>query len=335
MRIAANLLALFAVGTVVGVIVVRVVGPQSGPFALAAVVEEQLVLAGAIAATVALLLSLRASGRGRGWIAATATVSLVVAVVVLGSAWWSPPAPAAAGPASLRVLSWNLEFGSRAATTSVEGIAEREVDIIALQELTPDVAAAIEADPDIVAAYPYRMLQPREGVDGMGLLSRIPLAGESLAREPLVLHASVLLPGGGQLEVLDVHPYPPTITRTWRLPTGLDTRHRDDDLARIAAMVGDLGDPASAVVVGDFNAASSEPGFRAFDGLLDAHGEAGVGTGFTWRPSSLEGLGLGFLRIDHVLTGAGLRTVAIDEECRLTGDHCRLYVTLELTPPAG
>ena len=101
-------------------------------------------------------------------------------------------------------------------------------------------------------------------------------------------------------------------------------------------MVPHFGDPASSVVVGDFNAATTEPGFRAFDGLLDAHAEAGVGPGFTWRPSSLEGLGLGFLRIDHVLTGAALRPTADRRGLpRLAGDHCRLYVTLEVGPPAG
>jgi endonuclease/exonuclease/phosphatase (EEP) superfamily protein YafD len=135
--------------------------------------------------------------------------------------------------------------------------------------------------------------------------------------------------------VFDVHPLPPAIQRTAGIPVGLDTRRRDADLARIHDAVAAIEDPASALVVGDFNAGPAEPGFATVaTGLRDVHAEAGVGTGFTWRPSSLEGLGLGFLRIDHVLAGDALRPVAADEDCSIAGDHCRLYATLERVAPA-
>ncbi len=93
---------------------------------------------------------------------------------------------------------------------------------------------------------------------------------------------------------------------------------------------------SSVLLVGDLNTSSSEPGRTIVaDGLHDAHAEAGTGTGFTWRPSSLEALGLGFLRIDAVLTGAWLRPTAVEEDCRLAGDHCRLYATLVVEAAQG
>jgi endonuclease/exonuclease/phosphatase family metal-dependent hydrolase len=93
------------------------------------------------------------------------------------------------------------------------------------------------------------------------------------------------------------------------------------------------------IVAGDLNTAPFEPGYRilASGGLTDAHEASGGGPGFTWRPSSLEWLGLGLLRIDHVLTGAALRATAVEEDCSIRGDHCRLIVDLavEAPNPAG
>ena len=59
--------------------------------------------------------------------------------------------------------------------------------------------------------------------------------------------------------------------------------------------------------------------------------EAGTGPGFTWRPSSLEVLRVGLLRMDVVLSGQALRPTAAGEECSIAGDHCRLYVDLDVS----
>jgi endonuclease/exonuclease/phosphatase (EEP) superfamily protein YafD len=336
MRLLAAPFALLALGGVVVAVIDRTIRPQTGPPALAAVVEEQLVFVGALAAILALLVSLRSSVRLPSWIGAIAVASLVTAVLVLGGGWWSPPASGAGGAGAIHVLSWNLELGSKAARVSVEGIAERDVDLVALQELTPDVATAIEDDPRLVARFPYRILEPRDGVGGAGLLSRVPLAAGGFQSDPVVLRAALFLPGGRRIDMLDVHPYPPDITRTWRLPTGLDTLRRDADLASIRTTLDGLADPDAVLVVGDLNSSPTEPGFDTIaDGLRDAHEVVGIGPGFTWRPSSLEGLGVGMLRIDHVLTGAVLDPTAVDEDCGLAGDHCRLYVTLEPVSVAG
>ncbi len=330
MRLLSVLLALLATVAIAVAVIDRTVGPGSGPLALAAVVEQQLVFIGAVAAILALLAGARSRDRLAGWLGVVAVASLVTAVIVLGGGWWSPSAPGQPGAEAIRVLSWNLETGSKAAAISVDGIAERDVDLVALQELTPDVAAAIEDDPRLVERFPYRILEPRVAAGGAGLLSRLPLTSGTMTTHPVVLRAGLLLPGGRRVEVLDVHPYPPSITRTWRVPTGLDTRARDADLAAIRSTIDGLTDPGAALVVGDLNTSPTEPGFGIVaDGLRDAHEVAGVGTGFTWRPSSLEGLGIGMLRIDHVLTGGALDPTGVDEDCRLPGDHCRLYVTLE------
>ena len=341
MRPRAVLLALVAAAALVVVAVDTVARPQAGPFALAAVLEPYILVVGVIAAVVATLSSF-GMGRAGAWVRLLGAVVLVVAILRLGGEWWSPEAEASfrgegvAADDTLRVLSWNLELGSKAAADSVAGITERQVDLVALQELTPEVAAAIEADATLVGRFPYRILEPRDGVAGMGLLSRHPLVIGDYSTGPVVLRAGLLLPDGRRLELLDVHPYPPSISRIAIVPVGLDPRRRDHDLESIRRMVDELPGASTAIVVGDLNATPLEAGFGALaDGLLDAHAEAGTGPGFTWRPSSLEVLRVGLLRMDVVLTGPGLRPVAAVEECSVAGDHCRLYVDLDVSGRAA
>jgi endonuclease/exonuclease/phosphatase (EEP) superfamily protein YafD len=145
----------------------------------------------------------------------------------------------------------------------------------------------------------------------------------------------MLLPEDTVVEVFDVHPYSPGIRSIAGVPVALDTRRRDEELGIIGARVAALDEPATALVVGDLNTTPTEPGFGVVaGGLADAHAVAGSGPGFTWRPSLLQGLDLGLLRIDHVLAGARLAPVASEVECSLPGDHCRLVVTLLVVPLA-
>ena len=138
-------------------------------------------------------------------------------------------------------MSWNLELGSKAAADSVAGIAAADADLVALQELTPDVAKAIEADPALRKRYPYRILEARDGVAGMGLLSRRPLIVRGYETGPIILRAGLLLPDGRTVEVLNVHPYPPRMSTLWRIPVGLDTRKRDEELLRDPRRSGHAG----------------------------------------------------------------------------------------------
>ncbi len=367
MRRLTPILAGLAVLLAIVVLAQLVVRSQTGPLALVSVVEVHLLAIAAVAALLALLGTLGGDSNAR-WTRLAMLAIIVVAIVRLGGELWSPEAeearavgrtgtgtgtgtetgsgeaaptgvrtgPGEAARMDLRVLTWNLELGSKAAAVTVDGIAASDADLVALQELTPDAATAIEADQRLRARYPYRILAPGAGVDGMGLLSRLPLLVRESSAHPLIMRAGLLLPDGRTAEIFNVHPYPPGIQRTIGLPTGLDTRRRDEDLATIRATVDALEDPGTALVMGDFNAAGTEPGMAVFaDGLTDTHAAAGSGPGFTWRPSRIEGLGLGLLRIDHVLAGDWLLPVAASADCSLSGDHCRLDATLrvELATP--
>ncbi|HYO44836.1 MAG TPA: endonuclease/exonuclease/phosphatase family protein [Candidatus Limnocylindrales bacterium] len=334
MRRLAPLLAVLAVSGALAVVAQLVVRAQTGPLPLAGVFEIHLLAGATILALVALLLSL-GGGRRQAWIRLAMLGVIVLTVVRAGGELWSPP-PVSAGDAArtLTVLTWNLELGSKAADASVEGIAAMDADLVALQELTPVVAAAIEADAALTARYPYRILEARDGTAGLGLLARRPLLVRGSERDPLILRAGLLLEDGRTIEVLNVHPYPPGISLAIRFPVGLDTRRRDEDLSIIAARA-DAAPLPAALVVGDLNATPAEAGIAVLTrGLTDAHEAVGTGPGFTWRPGPLEGLRLGLLRLDHVLSGAWLTPVAALTDCSLAGDHCRLLVTLRVEAPS-
>lgn len=338
MRRPSLVLALLAVLVAAGVVAQQLVRAQTGPLPLVAVFEVHLLAVAAVLALAAVPGALRRDA-ARARLALVAVV--VVVVVRLGGELWSPGppdpvqalGPAGVGRGELVVLTWNLELGARAASGSVAGITEIDADLVALQELDPAAAAAIEADPVLRTRYPYRILEPQPGVEGMGVLAKLPLIlGESRA-DPMLIRAGLLLPDGRRLEVVDVHPYGPGITMASGWPVGLDTRARDARLRVIREVLDGVDDRAALLVAGDLNTTPTEPAFAVVaDGLADAHASVGLGPGFTWRPGSLETLGVGLLRIDHVLTGEWLTPLAVREDCSLAGDHCRVVVRLRVEP---
>jgi len=207
--------------------------PQSGPLALAAIFEPHLLALGAVCGLLAILATLSDREPRASRIRLLGVAALVVALVRVGGEWWSPDEGpdrvlATSGAARMSVMTWNLEAGSRPAVETVEGVLDApgraQPDIVLLQELTHDVATSFEASDDIDAVYPYRYLEPRDGVRGMGILSSLPILEGTYEAFPMLLTATVLLSDGARVELLDVHPFPPVIDSVRRLPRGLDTR---------------------------------------------------------------------------------------------------------------
>ena len=80
--------------------------------------------------------------------------------------------------------------------------------LVALEELTPRHAQAIAADPAIRQLYPYQVLKPRGGSDGLGLLSSWPIEdGWTFGYDPPILSATVTPEVGRAMAVVVAHPY--------------------------------------------------------------------------------------------------------------------------------
>lgn len=335
------LLAGIALLALVELVVNLVFRPQSGPFALGAAFEPHILVVGAVAGGLAVLLTLAERSPTASRIRILGIVVIVLALVRVGGEWWSPddgpnPVIQTAGTTRLTVMTWNLEVGSKAPAQALAGILDPPgkgmPDVVALQELTPRVADALEASDEVKSAYPYRVLEPRDDVRGMGILSSIPLVKGAYGAFPMLLTAGLLLPDDTRVDLLDVHPLPPRTSTIAGIPWGIDTRQRDKELESLRASVDRSADPTRVILIGDLNTTPFEPGYGivARD-MVDAHERIGSGTGFTWRPAFLAPLNVGLLRIDGVLTGSAIAPVTVDEECSLPGDHCRLVVQLEVT----
>ena len=304
--------------------VAQVVGAQDGAIALVAIATSHLLLAGLGLGLIAIVLS-------RSRLALISTVAIVVATAaVLGDEWISMPV--GNGPASVTVMSWNIEFGSEAVEQLPAVLLSTDADIVALQELTPDGAAAIEADPAVVTAYPHRVLRPVSGVLGLGLLSRYPMRAGTASTSPAVLSATVTLDDERTLRVLNAHPLPGRILTFAFVPVGFVGSNRNVALGTVRRQADQLAAAGGPVIMlGDFNVAPTEP---AYDQLLaawrDAHVEAGIGPGWTWRPSTFQALRAGLLRIDYVFVTPGVKPISSRQDCSRPGDHCILTVGLQI-----
>ena len=335
------LLAGIALLALVEVAVNVVLRPQVGPPALAAVFEPHLLVVGAICGALAILLTLGDRSPTASRIRLIGITVIVLALVRVGGEWWSPSGGTLTDKPDdatrVTLLTWNLQKDTKSPEEVIDGILSvrrpLRPQVVALQELTPGVAAALDASAEIDERFPYRILKPREGVLGMGILSSLPLVEGTSGVYPMFLTAGVLLPDGGRLDVGNVHPLPPEITRLLGMvPVGIDARQRDLDLGYVRdALERSADDPARIVLGGDLNTTPFEPGFGiASKGMHDVHADVATGTGFTWRPRFIETLGRGLLRIDHVLAGAALTPVSVTEDCSLPGDHCRVTAVVDV-----
>jgi endonuclease/exonuclease/phosphatase family metal-dependent hydrolase len=318
-RIGAGRIAAGGIAAIAVLAIVTFVAPQSsGPLALAQIFVLHLVMAG-IGVGCLLALVLRTPA-----VAIALTALLVVGAVRFGSELIS--LPSGGGPGErVTLVSWNLELGARAAGEIAGPLLDHHADLVSLQELTPDAAAAIDADPGVRTRYPFRLLRPDPGTFGVGLLSAFPIVASKAFDAPIGLLATLDLGQGRRLAVLDAHPLPGRIGSGFLgLPMTFDGRERDAAIERVREHIDELTDGGLPfVVAGDFNTAPTEPAYALLaHGLRDVHVEVGLGPGWTWRPSRLESLGTGFLRIDLVLAGGGVRPAAITVDCGHPGDHC-------------
>ena len=321
-----TILAGIAAALVLAVVAQQVVQAQTGPLPLAGVFELHLLIVASVLAAAAIVGSLSAAS-GAAWTRLVALAVVVIVIVRAGGELWSPTAAPPTGEA-FTVLSWNLEVDSKPGPEAAEGIAEIDADVVALQEVTPEYGAVIEASRTLTTRYPYRILDPQPGSEGLGLLSKLPLVVRDNPR-PRILYAGLLLRNGETVELFDVHPRRPLYRNVGPIPVALDTRDRDADVKSIALALDSFIDPQAILVVGDLNGTWTEPGLEPLRKITaDAHEVAGTGPGFTWRPHVVEALGIGVLRVDHVLTGGWLRPLDTSLDCTATGDHCRLLVRL-------
>lgn len=260
-------------------------------------------------------------GRGPAATAGLAGAALTGVVAPRAVRRGQPPAN---GPV-LRVLTVNLRLG-RAEAGPVVGLARRTpADVLFVQELTHDAAARLDRA-GLSALMPGQVLQPTEaGGGGSGIYARQPLGdGPAIAPTRLAQPTARLdLPGGGAVQLVCVHNYPPR--PGWQL-----SRHAVDIWRSELSVLPSPGD-IPVILAGDFNSTLDHAQFRRVlrrRGYRDAASQAGYGLVPTWGPVPRGWPGL--LAIDHVLVDPRCAVRATSVHRVPGSDHRVLYAELQL-----
>jgi endonuclease/exonuclease/phosphatase family metal-dependent hydrolase len=255
----------------------------------------------------------------RNWaaasVAAAATLCLALAVLprAIGDGTVDP-----GGRETLTVLSSNVYRGKGDPEALVELVDRYEVDLLAVQELTPRFARDLQAA-GIGRRLANAIVEVRKGAAGGGIYSRLPIrpiapGSETFFRQP---RADLRLPDGRHLRLVSVHPLTPG-------RTGIDVW--EDSLGDLPA----TGEGVPWVLLGDFNATLDHSRLREVldRGYRDAAAVAGEGLEPTWPNADHSTPPV--ITIDHVLADNRLSIVDYGVEDLPGSDHRPIHAELAL-----
>lgn len=240
----------------------------------------------------------------------------LVAVMAVNAWPLLPYLPAEGRPAAgepLTILNVNVNARNTDYARIVEGIRSAGADVVTVIELSDALERQLEAtEPD----YPYRVLLPKVGNFGLGVLSRFPITGA----EPFELGFTTALRveiahPAGPFRLFAVHPVPPMSARM--------AARRNAQLAELAGLV--RAQDAPVLVCGDFNLSPYSPWFRKFEsdaGVTDVR--RGLGPGTSW-PAAMPLLGI---PIDHCFLRGPFAIESVERMDRIGSDHYPVRVSL-------
>ncbi|MFG2054815.1 endonuclease/exonuclease/phosphatase family protein [Micromonospora sp. NPDC048930] len=298
--------------------VLRLAGLERGPL-VQAVAFTPYVAAGSLV-PLALALALR-----RRAAAAVAGVAALALLAVVAPRAVASGQPAVGGP-TLRLLTANLLFGRADPATLVDLVRTGRVDVLAVQEFTPQAAADLDRL-GLATLLPYRALHPEPGATGSGLYARYPLSEVGVRRNQgfafLQAYGTVAVPGAPPLRVESAHPASPyaveVVPDWWTDLRGQPAATPDGRLS---------------VLAGDFNATLDHAPLRDLiaTGYVDAADAAGAGLAGTWGP--YDGDRIPPVTIDHVLADRRIAVRAVEVHPLRGSDHRAVLAELRL-PAAG
>jgi endonuclease/exonuclease/phosphatase (EEP) superfamily protein YafD len=327
-------LAALAAAAVVGWVVLWWWAPPWSQTVFVLLALTPFAAAGALVVAVVVLLL-------RRWAAGAVALvgALVLAAVVVPRAVPSGDPGLRPGPttAPVVVATVNLQFGRADPAAVVALVREQRVDVLGLQELTPEAEQGLDAA-GLGAELPFRASMAREGAGGTALMARHPLGPSGLTLRPGVFTqvTARVLPPGNPVDVVVAHPSAPVFRGD---PEGW------------AREIHDLPGPASAddpprLIIGDLNATLDHRPLRELLTGDAAERSSTMEPGSTWTDAACElGEALDgtwptdraippFAAIDHVLVSGSATPVELATR-RVPGtDHEALVVTV-LVPRHG
>ncbi|MGZ4579200.1 MAG: endonuclease/exonuclease/phosphatase family protein [Nocardioidaceae bacterium] len=304
----------------------RVAQPSGGAWVRLVSFTPYAVALYGLALLVLLLVWLRSRG---GWRVLARLLVVVAALGLVMHLWWAhgpyvgPAAAATEGTHRVTVMTANLMLGQASPSEVVATAVRDDVDVLVLEEVTPQVLGGMQAA-GLSQAFPHAAGQAADGARGTMVFSTRKLS--DIARVPTGFGSyrmRVARPGGS-FTLFAVHTRP---------PAGDATGWVNDHRAILSAAEGVRG---AAVIAGDFNATPDHRQLQllAGHGYTDAATEARAGWQPTW-PSDGEVSLAGFpvptlLPLDHVLTNPGARALRTDVVSIDGTDHRVLVARLEM-----
>ncbi|WP_432986622.1 endonuclease/exonuclease/phosphatase family protein [Dactylosporangium sp. CA-233914] len=254
-------------------------------------------------------------------VTAVATVALAACVL---PRWIADSDPEPANGPGLRVLSVNMLMGGADTATIVGLVRSLGVDLVTLQEYTPEAKAALRTA-GLDELLPNSVSYPRPGVTGSAVYSRFPVTDLGYRQFPSDFgqaQAGVRVPGAGDVRVESVHPCAPA--------TAHGSGCWEHDIVQEPAAT---PDGAVNLLIGDFNATLDHEKFRALlnTGYRDAADVAGAGLQASWPYD--ERWFIPGVVLDHVVADrrVGVRKVSVHRVP--DSDHKAVYA--ELVLPRG
>jgi endonuclease/exonuclease/phosphatase (EEP) superfamily protein YafD len=261
------------------------------------------------------------------------TAAAVAAVLAVVGVWQAPTlgigvdrGPVAAGGQAVTVMTINSLTGFADAQTITDLVRSRKVDVLAVEELTPQLVESL-GRAGLNDLLPYQGGRSDWGSSGTAMWSRWPLTvvGDDSADTSFAMpRRQVTLPNGAVVTVSAVHTMSPLPGRVGEWLT---------DLSGIKGWIDST--QGTQIVLGDFNATRDHAQFRQLlsgsNALTDSAEAAGLAggawPGFTW-PADKRTVP-SFMRLDHVLvTPATVRVETLDVVTVPGTDHRGLVATL-------
>lgn len=266
----------------------------------------------------------------RGMLVAASTLLFVPLAV-----WAAPPRGASAAPAcnsgaslSFRAMTINAYFGRADPEQILRTVQDEQVDVLAVQELTPALADELRSI-GLDKELPYSNIDPRDVAAGSGLWLRY-RAQPSASLSGLSFAAPTMTVRVGTEETVtfaSVHPSSPWPGREWLWEKDLQTLGLD--LMRISG---------EKVVMGDFNASRDHADFRAVLAANDLHDAADLAKDLSWPGATWPAGGVipSFTRLDHVLVSPVFGVQSAEPATIAGSDHKAVLATLTVCGgPAG
>lgn len=264
-------------------------------------------------ALAAILRRWRAAG-----VAFVATVALVCVMIprMVGGA------DPVRGP-ELHVMGTNMRVGGADPDRIVALAHDHQVDVLAVQEYTPEGESALAAA-GLDALLPYAEKHPVAGVGGSAIYSRYPLTDRGYTAFPGHFgqaYATVLVPGAAPILVTSIHPCAPAA------PSRIKPWAQGLEREPAASPHGPV-----RLLIGDFNSTLDNAQLRDIidTGYVDAAAKLGDGLTTTWPYYGPKAGHVPPIALDHVLADSRIGISSFGTARVAKTDHKSIFATLTL-----